>query len=65
MQYEGFPGDPAVKNLLSNAGDVGSIASQGIKTPHAARQRSLWTASAELEHSGACDLQKEKCVCHT
>ena len=31
-----FPGDPMVKNPPSNAGDMGSIPSQGTKIPHAA-----------------------------
>ena len=63
MQYEGFSGSLVVKNLPSNAGDVGSISGQETKIPHAAGQRSLWPASAELEHSGACDLRQENCVC--
>jgi len=63
VQYEGFSGGLVVKNLPSNAGDVGSISGQGTKIPHAAGQWSLWAASAELEHSGACDLQPEKSVC--
>ena len=33
-----FPGDPGVKNLPSNAGDVGLIPGQGTKIPHAAGQ---------------------------
>ena len=35
-----FPGGPVVKNLPSNAGDVGSITGQGIKIPHATGQLS-------------------------
>ena len=30
-----FPGGPVVKNLSSNAGDVGLISGQGTKIPHA------------------------------
>ena len=30
-----FPGGTVAKNLLSNAGDAGSIASQGTRIPHA------------------------------
>ena len=33
-EWREFPGGPVVKNLPSNAGDVGSIPGQGIKTPH-------------------------------
>ena len=31
-----FPGDPVVKNLPCNAGEVGSILGWGMKIPHAA-----------------------------
>ena len=63
MQYEGFPGGPMVKDLPSNAGDVGSVSGQGTKIPHAAGQESLRAAGAALEHSGARDLQQEKPAC--
>ena len=33
MSPQGFPRGPVVKNLPSNAGDVGSITSQGAKIP--------------------------------
>ena len=33
-----FPGGPVVKNLISNAGQLGSIPGQGAKIPHAAIQ---------------------------
>ena len=36
-----FPGGPVVKNLHSNAEDVGSILAQGTKIPHAAGQLSM------------------------
>ena len=32
-----FPGGPVVKNLPSNAGDVGSILGQRTRIPHAAK----------------------------
>ena len=35
-----FPGGPMVKNLPSNAGDVGLIPGQGTKIPHATGQLS-------------------------
>ena len=35
-----FAGGPVVKNLPSNAGDVGSISGLGTKIPHAAGQLS-------------------------
>ena len=33
-QLRDFPGGPVVKNLPSNAGDVGLIPGQGTKIPH-------------------------------
>ena len=42
-----FPGGPVVKNLPSNAGDVGSIPSRGTKIPHAVGQLSPHTATRE------------------
>ena len=36
-----FPGVPMVKNLPSNAGDVGLIPGRGTKIPHAMGQLSL------------------------
>ena len=36
--YTSQPGGPVVKNVSSNAGDVGSIPSQGNKMPHAMGQ---------------------------
>ena len=38
-----FPGGPVVKNLPSNAGDVGSIPGRGTKIPHAVGQLSSHT----------------------
>ena len=35
---EDFPVDPVVKNLPSNARDIGSIPGQGTKIPHAVGQ---------------------------
>ena len=42
-----FPGGPVVKNLLSNAGDTGSIPGQGTKIPHATGKLSLSAANTE------------------
>ena len=42
-----FPSGPMVKNLLSNAGNTGSILGQGTKIPHATGQLSLHTATTE------------------
>ena len=39
-QERGLPGAPVVKNLPSNAGDVGSIPSGGTKIPYAMGQLS-------------------------
>ena len=41
-----------VKNLLCNAGDVGSIPGQGTKIPHALKQLSLPSVTTEpKDHS--------------
>ena len=37
---EGLPGGPVVKNLPSNAGDMGSVPGGGTKIPHAVGQLS-------------------------
>ena len=42
-----FPGGPVVKNLPSNAKDVGSIPGQGTKILHALGQLSLGAATTE------------------
>ena len=42
-----FPGGPVIKNLHSNAGDVGSIPAQETKIPHAAGQLSQHAATTE------------------
>ena len=39
--FRNFPGGPVVKNLLSNAGDIGSIPGWGTKIPRASGQLSL------------------------
>ena len=51
-----FPGGPVVKNPPCNAGDVGSIPSQGTEIPHATGQLSLCTTTTELErlHQSPC-----------
>ena len=38
--YQDFPGDPVVKNLPANTGDMGSIPGPETKIPHAVRQLS-------------------------
>ena len=45
-KYKDFPG-PVVKNLPSNAGDVGSVPGWGSKIPHASEQLSLYAATTE------------------
>ena len=40
-----FPGDPVVKNLPCNAGDVGSIPDRGTKISHATEQLSPRTTT--------------------
>ena len=43
-----FPGGPVVKNLPSNAGDVGSIPGQVTKIPHAMGPPSPRATTTEL-----------------
>ena len=45
-----FPGGPVVKNLPSNAGDVGLISGEGTKIPHAVEQLSLRATTTEPTH---------------
>ena len=45
-----FPGGPLVKNLPSNAGEVGSIPGWGTKIPYAAGELSLHTTTTEFAH---------------
>ena len=51
-----------VKNLPSNAGDVGSIPSQGTKIPHATGQLSPCATTTELVrlNKRACVLQLQR-----
>ena len=42
-----FPGDPVVKNLPANAGNMDSIPGLGTKIPNAMGQPSLWAAATE------------------
>ena len=52
-----FPGGPVVKNPPSNAGDAGSIPSQGTKIPRAGWQLSPRTTTSELT---CCKLQSPR-----
>ena len=54
-----FPGDPAVKTLPANAGDVGLIPSLGTKILHRLEQLSLGTTAAEACVPRAGALQRE------
>ena len=56
---EGVPGGPVVKNLPSNAGDVGSIPGWGTKIPYASQQLSLCAATIEpvLQRLGAAPTE--------
>ena len=51
-----------VKNLPSNAGDIGSIPGPGTKIPRASGQLSPHTITAEPEFSGAHTTTREKPV---
>ena len=42
-----FPGGPVVKNLPSNAGDMGWIPGQGTRIPHVVGQQSPHATSKE------------------
>jgi len=55
-----FPGGPLVKNLPSNAGDMGLIPGRGTKIPHAMRQLSLHATTTEP----ACHNHREARVLH-
>ena len=47
-----LPGGSVIRNLLCNAGYVGSIPGQGTKSPHASEQLSPHTTTREpLPHS--------------
>ena len=46
-----FPGGPVVKNLPSNAGDMGLLCGRGTKIPQAAEQLSLLTTATEPKSS--------------
>ena len=47
-----FPGGPVVKNLPSNAGDVGLIPGRGTKIPQAVGQLSPWaTTTVPASHN--------------
>ena len=59
-----FPGGPVIKNLPSNAGDVGLIPGFGTKIPHAAKQLSPCTANTEPKHHderSPCTAMKTQC----
>ena len=45
-----LPGSPVVKNVPSNAGDVGLIPGRETKIPHAMEQLSPGTATPESTH---------------
>ena len=64
-QDQGLPGGPVVKNLTSNAGDVGSIPGQGIKTPYGEGQLSpqATTTNTKPMHFGALAPQLERRLC--
>ena len=55
---ENFPGGPSVKNLPSNAGDVGWIPGWGTKISHASGKLSPRTATTEP----VCHNQRSLCA---
>ena len=55
-----FPCSPVIKNLSSNAGDVGSIPSQGTKTLHGLGQLSLSATTRESLHAARKTQHNQK-----
>ena len=55
-----FPVGPVIKNLPSNAGDLGSIPGRGTKSPRAVGQLSARTPTTEPVHSGAPSPQLQR-----
>ena len=55
--YRDVSGGPVVKNLPSNAGDVGLIPGLGISIQHASEQQSLWATNTELVHHNEDPVQ--------
>ena len=51
-----IPDGPVVKNLLCNAGVLGSVPGQGTKIPHAKGQLSLWATTRDLMCYNHCSL---------
>ena len=56
---EDLPGSPVVKNPPYNAADASWIPGGGPKTPQAVEQLSLWDATPEPTHFGACITTRE------
>ena len=56
-----FLGGPAMKNPSSNAGDEGSIPSQGTEIPHASGQLSLLITTRE-KPSGCSERSQTPCA---
>ena len=55
----GLPWWSSGYNLPCNAGDKGSIPSQGTKIPHAMEQLSLWVATTETVHQSLSTTTRE------
>ena len=53
-------GDPVVKNLPCNAGDIGSIPGQGTRIPHTEEQLSQRATATEPAHSRAHETRPLK-----
>ena len=60
MVIRNFPGGPVVKNLPSNAGDMGSIPGWEITNPHDAGQLRWCATYTEPELSEACLPQLQR-----
>ena len=55
---EDFPGDSVIKNLSSNAGDMGSIPGQGTEIPHAMKQLCAATAEPVCSRTHASQMER-------
>ena len=55
-----FPGDSVVKNLSSNAREMGSIPGLGTKIPHAVGQLSWFTTTGDPECHNWDPVQSNK-----
>jgi len=63
LYFGDFLGDPVVKNLPSNSGDLSLIPVRGTKIPRMVKQLSPYTTTTEPACSGTHKPQLEKLAC--